>query len=260
MISNSERAASWTNPLLEPQKLLFQSDGRPRRRDSPAVAATAASPPSLRSFKTDSYSSRAAPISTIVSMMPAAGMSSSGDHHTKLDLINPGRSRGDAGGGSGSSVRVSGSALTARKHSPGNRGRVKALVAAPVTVIGGEAAANERFTRAYSSSRYYVSIGEDRGSFMDPDQGPVDRLIALVSEGVSLSKRVLGNERQSARLGGRLSALKTPLWQLQARVKTQAERPPDFIYTLSEEVSSSVDFLQELTDSDWWNQLCRKVR
>lgn len=90
--------------------------------------------------------------------------------------------------------------------------------------------------------------------------GPVDRLLLLVDDGQSLSRRVLGNERQSARLGERLSALKTPLWQLQARVRTQAERPPDFVRALTEQVSHCLDVLLELTHPDWWNQIRRKVR
>eukprot|EP00903_Cladosiphon_okamuranus_P017406 g16030.t3 len=94
-----------------------------------------------------------------------------------------------------------------------------------------------------------------------PDQhpvGPVDRILLLVDDGQSLSRRVLGNERQSARLGERLSALKTPLWQLQARVRTQAERPPEFLRTLTEQVSHCLDVLLELTHPDWWNQIRRK--
>lgn len=90
--------------------------------------------------------------------------------------------------------------------------------------------------------------------------GPVDRLLLLVADGQSLSRRVLGNERQSARLGERLSCLKHPLWQLQARVQTQAETPPDFIHTLAEEVSHCLEVLLELTHPDWWNQIRRKVR
>lgn len=90
--------------------------------------------------------------------------------------------------------------------------------------------------------------------------GPVDRLLLLVDDGQSLSRRVLGNERQSARLGERLSALKTPLWQLQARVRTQAERPPNFVRTLTEQVSHCLDVLLDLTHPDWWNQIRRKVR
>ena len=90
--------------------------------------------------------------------------------------------------------------------------------------------------------------------------GPVDRLLLLVDDGQSLSRRVLGNERQSARLGERLSALKTPLWQLQDRVRTQGERPPGFIRSLTEQVSLCLDVLLELTHPDWWNQIRRKVR
>lgn len=100
------------------------------------------------------------------------------------------------------------------------------------------------------------------GAGTGPDQhpvGPVDRLLLLVDDGQSLSRRVLGNERQSTRLGERLSALKTPLWQLQARVRTQAERPPEFIRTLTEQVSHCLDTLLELTHPDWWNQIRRKV-
>lgn len=89
--------------------------------------------------------------------------------------------------------------------------------------------------------------------------GPVDQLLQLVDDGQSLSRRVLGNERQSARLGERLSALKTPLWQLQARVRTQGERPPEFIFTLAKQVSHCLDVLLELTHPDWWNQIRRKV-
>ena len=89
--------------------------------------------------------------------------------------------------------------------------------------------------------------------------GPVDRLLLLVDDGQSLSRRVLGNERQSVRLGERLSALKAPLWQLQARVRTQAERPPAFIRDLTEQVSHCLDVLLELTHPDWWNQIRRKV-
>lgn len=90
--------------------------------------------------------------------------------------------------------------------------------------------------------------------------GPVDRLLLLVDDGQSLSRRVLGNERQSARFGERLSALKAPLWQLQARVRTQAERPPEFIRTLTQLVSHFLDILLELAHPDWWNQIRRKVR
>lgn len=95
-----------------------------------------------------------------------------------------------------------------------------------------------------------------------PDQhavGPVDRLLLLVDDGQSLSRRVLGNERQSARLGERLSALKTPMRLLQARVRTQAERPPGFVRTLTEEVSHCLDVLLDLTHPEWWNQIRRKV-
>lgn len=94
---------------------------------------------------------------------------------------------------------------------------------------------------------------------VDQPVGPVDRLLLLVADGRSLSRRVLGNERQSARLGERLSSLKTPLWQLQARVRTQAETPPGFIHTLIEEVSHCLSVLLELTHPDWWNQIRRKV-
>lgn len=100
---------------------------------------------------------------------------------------------------------------------------------------------------------------ERREIMVDQHLGPVDRLLLLVADGQSLSRRVLGNERQSARLGERLSALKTPLWQLQARVRTQAEHPPDFIHALTEEVSHCLEVLQELTHPDWWNQIRRKV-
>lgn len=91
------------------------------------------------------------------------------------------------------------------------------------------------------------------------NKGPVDRLLLLVDDAQSLSRRVLGNERQSARLGERLSALKTPLWQLQARVRTQAERCPDFIGRLMEQVSECLQVMLELTHPDWWNQIRRKV-
>lgn len=94
---------------------------------------------------------------------------------------------------------------------------------------------------------------------MDQQAGPVDCLLLLVADGQSLSRRVLGNQRQSARLGERLSCLKTPLWQLQARIRTQAETPPDFIHTLTEEVSHCLSVLLELTHPDWWNQVRRKV-
>jgi len=90
--------------------------------------------------------------------------------------------------------------------------------------------------------------------------GPVDRLLQLVDDGQSLSRRVLGNERQATRLGERLSALKTPLWQLQARVRTQGERPPEFIRDLAEQVSHCLDVLLELTHPEWWNQIRRKVK
>ncbi|CAN0022084.1 unnamed protein product, partial [Ectocarpus sp. 4 AP-2014] len=88
--------------------------------------------------------------------------------------------------------------------------------------------------------------------------GPVDRLLLLVDEAQSLSKRVLGNERQSARLGDRLSALKNPLWQLQARVRTQAVRPPGFVHDLTEQVQLCLLTLLELAHPDWWNQIRRK--
>lgn len=95
---------------------------------------------------------------------------------------------------------------------------------------------------------------------VDQHLGPVDRLLLLVADGQSLSRRVLGNERQSARLGERLSCLKNPLWQLQARVRTQAETPPEFIHKLTEEVSHCLSVLLELTHPDWWNQIRRKVK
>lgn len=89
--------------------------------------------------------------------------------------------------------------------------------------------------------------------------GPVDRLLLLVTDGQSLSRRVLGNERQSARLGERLSCLKQPLWQLQAKVQTHGEVPPEFIHNLLEEVSHCLEVLLEFTHPDWWNQIRRKV-
>ncbi len=101
------------------------------------------------------------------------------------------------------------------------------------------------------------STGEGRGP---TNVGPVDRLLLLVDDGQSLSRRVVGNERQSARLGKRLSALRTPLRQLQARVRTQGERPPEFIRGLTEQVSHCLDVLLELTHPEWWNQIRRKVR
>ncbi|CAM9883065.1 unnamed protein product, partial [Sphacelaria rigidula] len=88
--------------------------------------------------------------------------------------------------------------------------------------------------------------------------GPVDRLLLLVTDGQSLSRRVLGNERQSARLGERLSCLKQPLWQLQAKVQTHGEVPPEFIHNLLEEVSHCLEVLLEFTHPDWWNQIRRK--
>lgn len=100
----------------------------------------------------------------------------------------------------------------------------------------------------------------NRGVATANNVGPVDRLLLLVDEAQSLSKRVLGNERQSARLGDRLSALKNPLWQLQARVRTQAVRPPGFVHDLTKQVQLCLSTLLELAHPDWWNQIRRKVR
>lgn len=275
MIS-SGRVEDWTNTLLEPQKFLFQSDGRPRRRGSAATGTISASGSSSAAGVTsyaDLPSTASPSVSTIVSMMPAAqaGTATSGDHH---NVLYSRRSR-TSGGDNPEETRI--------VLPPGvgdGRGRGKGPL--ENRVVGLQAAATA-VTETFSqrdvgetdskvrrlSSRGVVPRGDRLGTgvrnylgvkgVMDPHQGPVDRLLALVSDGQSLAKRVLGNKRQSARLGERLSALKTPLWQLQAKVRTQAEEPPDFIYTLNEEVSNCVDVLQELTDPDWWNQICRKV-
>lgn len=104
------------------------------------------------------------------------------------------------------------------------------------------------------------AVAESEEGMDQHNVGPVDQLLLLVEDGQSLSRRVLGNERQSARLGERLSALKNPLWQLQGRVRTQAERPPEFVFVLTEQVSHCLDVLLELTHPDWWNQIRRKVR
>ncbi|CAM9521850.1 unnamed protein product, partial [Hapterophycus canaliculatus] len=45
---------------------------------------------------------------------------------------------------------------------------------------------------------------------------------------------------------------------LQARVRTQAERCPDFIGRLMEQVSECLQVMLELTHPDWWNQIRRK--
>lgn len=275
MIS-SEGSKDWPNPLLEPHKFLFQSDGRPRRRGSAATGTTSASASSAAgvTLYADLPSTASPSVSTIVSMMPvaSAATATSGDHHNVLysrksrtgggdnieetRIVLPPGVRDGRRRGKGPlenrivGVQAAATAVTETTPSPGDVEETdsKFRRLPPSGVV-------PRGDRLETGGKNYPEVKR----VMDPHQGPVDRLLALVSDGQSLSKRVLGNERQSARLGERLSALKTPLWQLQAKVRTQAEEPPDFIYTLSEEVSNCVDVLQELTDPDWWNQISRKV-
>lgn len=274
MIS-SEGSEYWLNPLLEPHKFLFQSDERPRRKVSAATGASASASSVAGVTPYADLPSTASPsVSTIVSMMPVApaGTATSGDHHNVLYsrrsrtsggenceetriVLPPGVGDGRERGKGPLENRVVGvqaaaTAVTETTPSPGEVEKTDSKVRRlpPSGVV-------PRGDHLETGRGNYPGVK----SVMDPHQGPVDRLLALVSDGQSLSKRVLGNERQSARLGERLSALKNPLWQLQAKVRTQAEEPPDFIYTLSEEISNCVDVLQELTDPDWWNQISRKV-
>ena len=223
--------SKWTNPfsLLQPvESLLFPRDDC--KPDSPADEATATSGRTSNdsdnsgAVDTSGRSGNAQPPSTMM-MMPAGGVSPSGDFDD-LDI-------------------------------PSSSSRESTGVPPPIT--NNTASAAESADR-YQQQQHGHHNNNTQGVMVDQHLGPVDRLLLLVADGQSLSRRVLGNERQSARLGERLSSLKNPLWQLQARVRTQAEQPPEFIHTLAEQVSHCLDVLLELTHPDWWNQIRRKVR
>lgn len=242
---------NWTNPFssfLEPEKLLFSRElpsHTTKKTKKPPDHATSnlvrnnsgACSPQRRSgthrhhHHKQQLQKQAVGVSSTMMMMPAAGVSPSGDFDD-LDVATPIESTSN-----GAPPRATSSSSSA------------------TTTAAAAAAAG-----AGDSADRHLHQHTDHGIMVDQHLGPVDRLLLLVADGQSLSRRVLGNERQSARLGERLSALKTPLWQLQARVRTQAEQPPDFIHTLTEEVSHCLDVLLELTNVDWWNQIRRKVR
>lgn len=191
----------------------------------------------------------------VIIMMPAVGVSPSGDD---TDTLPP---------SSDANSVVSNS--SSGRGSEDGQASWPSLKARQRTTAGAAVVATSSSPSSISADRHDNSqLDQDRldrsnpgaAGMMDPHLEPVDRVLLLVADGQELSRRVLGNERQCARLGDRLSALKNPLWQLQARVRTQAVRPPDFIDMLSEEVSHCLDVLLELTHPDWWNQICRKVR
>ena len=226
--------SKWANPfssLLQPETLLFPRDDS--TLDSAADEATATSGPTTSNnnnsgaFDTPGRSGNAQPPSTMM-MMPAGGVSPSGDFDD-LDI-------------------------------PSTSSRESTGVPPPITNNTALAAESADRYQQQQQQQHGHHNNNTQGVMVDQHLGPVDRLLLLVADGQSLSRRVLGNERQSARLGERLSALKNPLWQLQARVRTQAEQPPEFIHTLAEQVSHCLDVLLELTHPDWWNQIRRKVR
>lgn len=241
--------SKWTNPfssLLEPETFLFpRDDSTPDSAPPPADEANKATTSGRTSNDTTNNSNNdnnkdnnsgavdtpgrsgnAQPPSTMM-MMPAGGVSPSGDFDD-LDIPSTSSSRESTG--------------------------------VPPPNTNNTASAAESADRYQQQQQHGHHNNNTQGVMVDQHLGPVDRLLLLVADGQSLSRRVLGNERQSARLGERLSALKNPLWQLQARVRTQAEQPPEFIHTLAEQVSHCLDVLLELTHPDWWNQIRRKVR
>lgn len=225
--------SKWTNPfssLLQPETLLFpRDDSTPVSPDeSTATSSRTSNDNTSNSGALDNTSARsgnAQPPSSTAMMMPAGGVSPSGDFDD-LDIPS-----------------------TSSRESTS-----QGVPHAQPTASAGESADR------YNQQQQHGHHNNTQGVMVDQHLGPVDRLLLLVADGQSLSRRVLGNERQSARLGERLSALKNPLWQLQARVRTQAEHPPEFIHTLAEQVSHCLDVLLELTHPDWWNQIRRKVR
>lgn len=241
-------------PQVDPiESLFFRSvQGVPRSASSSSSSSRALSRSNSSSSGVQRVSRARVPSSTM------AGVSPSGDSITATSSTRG--SSGASRNGTRAFMRAESSCDPPR----GSSSISTTIIENEHSHIRHAAAAPTPISRHHNKQQQQRQTGEEvveSEEGMDQyNLGPVDQLLLLVEDGQSLSRRVLGNERQSARLGERLSALKNPLWQLQARVRTQAERPPEFVFTLTEQVSHCLDVLLELTHPDWWNQIRRKVR